>query len=253
MSKTPPPFVESFHWAGWEVWSAWDHPRQRRWQEWLECNRSALFNPPQLLKEDHRSRVAIFTDADGLKWVAKRFLLQESWWWFQLTSICFHSLGELAFLNTYYLYRDGFLTPIPSLLLQRKGRLRVLASLLVYSYLEGYPVTIRDEGSIVKLLYRLHQSNWICRDPHPGNFLKVPDGLAILDPVRFLRTRSPYLKAYDLVLLSHDLPHAFPLYSQYDPIGNWFQLARIGHKGVQGYRMVKHTIQRLLGYSPEGR
>ncbi|MFN3821992.1 MAG: hypothetical protein ACK4OO_06620 [bacterium] len=241
---------QSFRIKDWTIWWVDPHPSGLSWDKWADDNWASIFNPSTLFKDDHRSRVGVFRDKDGKIWVSKHFLLQERWWWFRVTSIWFPSLGWIAFSNIYSLERDGFFTTTPALLIERRLRGMVVNSILVYPYIEGELPQEKDGEMIVDLIYQLHMKNWVCRDPHPLNFLKTNRGLVILDPLRFTRTRSRYLKAYDVVLIRNDISQAFEIYSRFHGMNGWFLLALGGHQLVRGYRRVKHFLQALVGYSP---
>ncbi len=204
-----------------------------------------LNQPDSVLKHDHRSQVGLI-EIDGIKYIIKKFILQESWWWFQLTSLWFPTLGELACRNAFRLLKNGLLTPKPTLLLQKVKNGFVIDCWLVYGYLDGKPASVSDAKLIVNFIQRMHKVNLIHRDPHPGNFIKTDSGLATLDPLRICSTTSKYMKAYDIVLLENDIPEAPDIYGL-NELGLYFRLAKFGHNLVRLYRKLKYLFRQILG------
>jgi len=206
--------------------------------------------PDQVLKDDHRSKVLLI-DLEGVPYIVKIFVLQKTWWWFRLTSLLFPTIGEIACENAVALNEVGLLTPSPSLLLQKRRFGMVIESLLVYPYLPGRTATIKDAGEIIEFVHRMHDSNWIHRDPHPANFLMTGTGLATIDPVRAKRSRSKYLKAYDVMLMEHDMPAAPALYGK-ESLGIHYVLAKAGHDFIRFYRKSKKQLRSILGLGKSG-
>jgi serine/threonine protein kinase len=112
--------------------------------------------------------------------------------------------------------------------------------------MEGAALSEDDDAEIVSFVKNMHGAGWVHRDPHPANFIRTDQGVATIDPIKVRQTRSPYLRAYDVVLMEHDMPNATELYGRSELHG-WYHLARIGHGLLCGYRLVKHALQRLLG------
>lgn len=204
-----------------------------------------LNKPDAVLKHDHRSQVGL-VHLNGVKYVVKSFILQESWWWFQLTSARFPTLGEVACQNARLLAANGLLTPQPVLLMQRTKNGLVNDCRLVYRYLEGRTATNADAADIIDFIRRMHAANLIHRDPHPNNFIKTDKGLAALDPLRIRSSRSRYLKAYDVMLLEHDIPSAPDIYNR-GRLGFQFHLAKLGHNSVRVYRRSKLRLRKIFG------
>jgi len=201
--------------------------------------------PENILKYDHRSQVELMS-VDGTPYIVKKFTLQRTWFWFQLTSTAFPTLGEVACLNAIELAKVGLPTPSPSLLMQRIEQGMVVESWLVYRYLEGISASPEDSVQIVDYVRKMHAKGWIHRDPHPANFLITDQGVATIDPIRARKTKSRYLQAYDLLLMSHDLPDAVELYGR-DKLGIWLNLAALGHSMVRTYRNIKRGLRRIVG------
>lgn len=125
-------------------------------------------------------------------------------------------------------------------------------SLLIYPYLSGTAATVSDTKSIVAFVHKMHDADWVHRDPHPANFLVTPTGLATIDPVRARKTRSKYLKAYDVMLMEHDMPDARELYGR-ESLGVLFAMAQRGHDLVRFYRKSKKIIRRSARFGTNGR
>lgn len=203
-----------------------------------------LENPERILKQDHRSFVGVFT-VNKEQYIVKKFTLQNTWLWFQITSVFSPTLGEITCRNGLNLNDEGFLTPRPAMLMQLIKHGMVKDCWLVYRFLAGDPLTPADDREIVDYIRRLHQAGWIHRDPHPANFIKTGQGIAMLDPIRAKRSRNRYLRAYDVVLMSHDVPDAPVLYGRQD-LGYWYRLAQVGHNIIRLYRWLKHKSRALL-------
>ncbi len=208
-------------------------------------------NPQQVLKHDHRSEVGIFT-VDNTPFIVKKFTIQDSWLWFQLTSILFPTVGEIAFRNGVDLSEAGLLTPRPTLLVQCEKNGMITKSWLAYRFMEGDLLNNDDVQEIVTFIKQMHRLGWVHRDPHPANFLRTSEGIATIDPIKARRRRNPYMKAYDVVLLSHDMPSAPMLYGL-DELGIWWGLAKFGHQTIRNYRNIKQQVRKKLGLSGSGR
>jgi len=216
--------------------------------EWAKTTAAYLINinaPDRVLKHDHRSLVEL-VHIGGAPYIVKKFTLQRTWFWFQLTSTAFPTLGEIACSNALALSQIGLMTPRPSLLMQRVEQGMVVESWLVYPYLDGRPATVADAPELVAYVKRMHEAGWIHRDPHPGNFIITDSGLATLDPIKARRNGNRYLKAYDVVLMANDYPEAIQLYGR-ERLGPWLPLARSGHSIVRYYRKTKRGIRRIMG------
>lgn len=231
---------------GWQV-SLWQNGRTGPvvTPEELASFITRLENPERIIKHDHRSSVGLVHHR-GATYVIKKFTSQQCWFWFQWTSLLFPALGEVACRNAHELNRSGILTPHPVMLLQRIHRRIVTVSWIVYPYLNGQPAAAQDAEDIVRFIRDMHAAGWIHRDPHPGNFLRTERGMATLDPLRAKPSRSRYLKAYDVILLEHDIPNAAAIYGP-ELLGFWTILARTGHNLVRGYRIAKYGLRGLLG------
>lgn len=201
--------------------------------------------PSRVLKHDHRSQVELL-EAAGETYILKKFTLQRTWLWFQLTSLIFPTLGEVACKNAIDLIDAGVTTPRPLLLLQKLEKGMVVESWQLYRFLDGEPLSYADAAEIVDFVRRMHCLNWVHRDPHPGNFLRIEGGIATLDPVKARRSSGKFLKAYDVMLMEHDMPDAAEIYGR-EKLGVWLTLARLGHDGVRIYRSLKRTLRRLAG------
>ncbi len=206
-----------------------------------------LENPDVILKHDHRSEVGTFT-IDSVRYVVKKFTLQRTRLWFRLASLLFSTLGEIACRKSFNLATDGISTPKPVLLMQQTRNRMVVSSWLVYRFVEGQTLTSKDAADIVSFVKSMHRNGWVHRDPHPANFIRTTKGIVTLDPIRVCSTRSRYLRAYDVVLMEHDMPSAPDLYGRME-LGFWFPLAITGHKLVRFYRAVKYGLRRLFGLS----
>jgi hypothetical protein len=215
------------------------------WREQFTVILPLLENPENVLKHDHRSLVGTVTVND-VRYVVKKFILQRTWLWFQFTSLFFATLGEVAFKNAVELSKLGILTPKPLLLMQKMMRGMVVECWLVYPFMEGDLVSEKDVKEIVGFVRRMHEAGWIHRDPHRANFIRTPLGLATIDPIRARQSNSRYLRAYDVMHMSHDMPSAPDVYGR-DKLGIYFKLAVAGHSGIRLYRLVKSGLRRLLG------
>jgi len=215
------------------------------WKNELSMIWSKLENPDVVLKHDHRSFVGIF-EVNNVRYVIKKFILQNTSFWFRLTSILFPSRGEIAARNGLELKKTGFLTPRPIILMQRVKNWMVMDSWLVYRFLEGEQMSAVNAVEIVSFVKKMHKAGWIHRDPHPANFIRTREGIAMLDPVRVCKLKNRYLRAYDVVHMCNDMPEAQSLYGR-DELGLWFYLAKAGQNIVRLYRVTKHTLKRVLG------
>jgi serine/threonine protein kinase len=238
--------ARSFQWSGWEITQFQGNGSmlESNWQERMVELFPRFQKPEAILKHDHRGLVGIF-NYDGVRYAIKQFTIQSTWLWFQLTSIMFPSLGEIAFRNAVGLLASGIATPTPVMLLQRRCGGMVKESWLIYRFLPGETLTPADGEEIVKCLKSMHLAGWIHRDPHPGNFLRTPEGIATVDPLKMRRSQSRYLQAYDLVLLAHDIPEAPQLYDTRS-LGRWFAVAKQGHRMLRVYRQGKQGIRKLF-------
>lgn len=209
-----------------------------------------LENPEAILKHDHRSLVGTITVA-GVSYVVKKFTVQSTRVFFKLTSLMFPTLGEIAYRNGLELEKSGLLTPLPTMLMQRFEKGMVVDSWLVYKYLDGDHLTKSDAADIVNFVKRMHHAGWVHRDPHPANFIRSDVGIATIDPLKARKTRSRYLRAYDVVLMEHDLPSALELYGSED-LGIWLLVAKAGHTFLRFYRQSKDAVRKLFGIKGRG-
>ncbi|MDP8240810.1 MAG: hypothetical protein P9X24_17115 [Candidatus Hatepunaea meridiana] len=202
-------------------------------------------NPDSILKHDNRSDVGTFK-IGGLRYVIKKFTFQSTNTWLRLTSVFFPTQGEIACRNSLEMASVGINTPQPALLMQRTRGKVVANSWLVYRFVEGQPLTKDNTEDIVEFVKNMHRSGWIHRDPHPGNFISTPEGIITIDPIKARQTNNHYLKAYDVVLMEHDMPAARDIYGR-NELGRWFTYAKAGHALLKFYRSLKYSIRRLLG------
>lgn len=228
----------------WNVACGWSHPYDAAFAQRLGEYVASLSGVEKVLKHDHRAEVGVF-HFEGTPYVLKKFTLQMTWVWFQLTSICFPSLGEIACINAMELSNAGILTPRPTLLLQKRKLGMIVESWLIYPYLEGTKVGLDSAAEIVRLVRRMHEAGWIHRDPHPDNFLMTPDGLATIDPIKARKSSRKYLQAYDVILLQNDLPDAIKLYNQ-PSLSRYYTRARRGHNFIKLYRDSKRKLRDIF-------
>ncbi len=242
----------SFSCSGWQITLYEDGtgPTGPDWEREMAAYISRFANPDSILKDDHRAMVGT-VDLDGVRYVVKKFTIQETWFWFRFTSLFFPTLGEIASRNGLRLSEAGILTPRPTLLMQRTRRGMVLESWLVYQFLEGQSLTADDVGDMVSFVKRMHQAGWVHRDPHPSNFIRTSQGVATIDPIKARHRPIPYLKAYDLVLMTRDMPSAPELYGR-NRLGFWYKVARCGHALLRFYRGLKHFARRSMGLPGSG-
>ncbi len=242
-----------FNHAGWQV-SVHENGVQPVGPDWVnEFSEllTKLENPDTVLKHDHRGEVGTFNIGE-IRYVIKKFTLQETRLWFRLASVFFPTLGEIACRNGLEMTSDGINTLRPVLLMQQTHNRMIVSSWLVYRFIEGRLMTEQDEEDIVTFVKGMHQSGWIHRDPHPGNFIRTPEGVATIDPIRARQSESRYLRAYDVVLMEHDMPEALDIYGR-EELGFWFTAAKTGHTLVRIYRHLKHGLRRILGIHNSGR
>jgi len=206
-----------------------------------------LTKPDEILKQDHRSEVGLVTIGE-VKYVIKKFTIQENWFWFQMTSLLFPTVGEIAFRNGIGLSESNIETPTPSLLLQQKKWGSIVKSWLVYPFMEGSSLSLSDGKSMVRFVKSMHTKGWIHRDPHPANFIRTTDCIATIDPIKARKRGGRYLMAYDIVLLSHDIPTAAEIYGK-DELGLWWNIATFGHQLIRIYRAIKHSIRSAFRIS----
>ncbi len=221
------------------------------WRNEMRTLLPRLETPEEIIKHDHRSEVGKIHIGE-VCYIVKKFTLQHSWVWFKLTSLFFPTLGEIAAKNGAALSESGVRTPRPSLLLQRSDKGMVNGSWLVYRYLKGDELKPSDVGDIVPFVKRMHQLGWVHRDPHPGNFIRTSEGLATLDPIKARRSTSPYLQAYDVVLMENSMPEAVDIYGR-EELGIYYALAHTGHTFIRKYRFIKRSIRNALGIRGSGK
>ena len=242
-----------FNQAGWQV-AVHENGFQPTGPDWVNQFSELLTrleNPDTVLKHDHRGEVGTF-DIDKIRYVIKKFTLQETRLWFRLSSMLFPTLGEIACRNGLELTSDGINTPRPVLLMQRTRNKMIVSSWLVYRFIEGGLMTEQDDEDIVMFVKGMHQSGWIHRDPHPGNFIRTLEGVATIDLIRARQSESRFLRAYDVVLMEHDMPDALDIYGRGE-LGFWFSAAKLGHSLVRIYRHLKHGLRHIIGISNSGR
>ncbi|NQT33640.1 hypothetical protein HQ587_00510 [bacterium] len=242
-----------FNQAGWQV-SVHENGFQPVGPDWVNEFSEMLIrleNPDTVLKHDHRGEVGTF-DIGEIKYVIKKFTLQETRLWFRLASVFFPTLGEIACRNGLEMASDGIKTPRPVLLMQQTHNRMIVSSWLVYRFIEGRSMTEQDGEDIVRFVKGMHKSGWLHRDPHPGNFILTPEGVATIDPIRARQSRNRYLRAYDVALMAHDMPDVLEIYGR-EELGFWFSAAKFGHSLVRTYRHLKHGLRRMLGIRNSGR
>ena len=236
-----------FRYSDWEVavHENGAQPKGSFWAEEFPQLLQKLENPDNILKHDHRGEVGTFT-AGNVKYVVKKFTFQSSRLMFRLSSVFFPSLGEIACRNGLDMASDGINTPRPVLLMQKQNNRMVVNSWLVYRFVDGELLTSKNAEEIVRFVKGMHAAGWVHRDPHPGNFIRTPDGVATLDPIKARQSVSPYLRAYDVVLMEHDMPAAVDIFGKYQ-LHFWYKLARTGHSILRFFRLTKHGLRRILG------
>ena len=233
--------------AGWqiEVHENGTHPAGPDWKREFSSLLQKLEHPECIIKHDHRGEVGTF-NVDGIRYVVKKFTFQSTRLWFRLVSVFFPTLGEIACKNGLGLNADGIQTPRPALLMQQLKNGMVTSSWLVYRFLDGEILSEDNADEIVPFVKYMHGAGWVHRDPHPANFIRTDQGVATIDPIKVRQTKNPFLRAYDVVLMEHDMPNAPELYGR-DELRSWYQIAKTGHWFVRFYRAIKHGLQRLLG------
>jgi len=204
-------------------------------------------NPTELLKQDHRSFVAIF-EHDNLRYVIKKFTLQNTWFWFRWTSVVFESLGEIAYRNSILMLEDGLLIPEPIMLCQKVSNLTISHSWMIYKYLDGEELGVAEMRDIVAFVKSMHHRGWVHRDPHPANFLRTTSTIATIDPIRARKSQSMYLRACDVLHMMRDNPIAGNLYND-DRLNFWLKIAQTKHNFLNIYRIVKYWLRSAFGYN----
>lgn len=233
-----------FRYSGWRV-SVHENgaePNGPDWQREFSSLLSKMENPDIILKHDHRAEVGTFNIGD-VRYVIKKFTQQNTRLWFRLTSVFFSALGEIACRNALEMDADGIYTTRPVLLMQQIHNRMVTSSWLVYRFIDGQFLTRDNAQDIVAFVKNMHHAGWVHRDPHPGNFIRTSNGIATIDPIKARHSRSRYLRAYDVVLMEHDIPSAPDIYGR-ENLGIWFFTAKIGHTLLKLYRALKYLLRR---------
>jgi len=235
--------------SGWEVevHENGAKPMGPAWDKEFATLLNKLERPDSIIKHDHRGEVGTFK-VGNIRYVIKKFTFQSTRFWFRLTSVFFPTLGEIACQNGLGLISDGINTPHPVILMQQKRNNMVVSSWLVYRFVEGEVLTCDHAREIVYFVKDMHESGWVHRDPHPANFIRTTEGVATIDPIKVRHSNSRYLKAYDVVLMEHDMPETLDIYGR-EELGAWYSAAKAGHTFIRIYRSVKNGLRSLLGIS----
>ncbi len=215
------------------------------WINRIEHLNALIAKPDLQFKEDHRSKVCLFS-FDGVRYIGKEFTLQKTWFWFKFTSLLFRSLGEVAWFNSLELISDGIPVPEPELLMQRIRWGMVVESRMIYRFVDGKLLTTEDGSDIVEFVRKMHSAGWIHRDPHPANFIRTEKGVVMIDPIRARRSKCAFFHAYDAVLVARDIPNVRKFYG-IKVFGLWYSLARIRHRMMGLYRKIKYFLRRTAG------
>ncbi|HHE46261.1 MAG TPA: hypothetical protein ENL08_00985 [Bacteroidetes bacterium] len=239
--------------SGWEVevHENGAKPVGPAWDKEFSSLLVRLEKPDRILKHDHRGEIGTLEIGD-VRYVVKKFTFQSTRLWFRFSSVFLPTLGEIACRNSLSLASDGIATPLPVLLMQQKRNNMVVSSWLVYRFMEGEILTSDNVHEIVDFVKGMHESGWVHRDPHPANFIRTENGIATLDAIKVRHSRSRYLRAYDVILMEHDMPSAPDIYGR-DELGLWYFGAKAGHNCIRIYRVIKNGLRKMLGFSRRDR
>ncbi len=204
-----------------------------------------------VLHESQRGRARVVEHARA-RLVIKHSFLERTSRWRRLVSLGRPAEGMRAFRNLQRL-RDAK-APVPEPIFGLELRRWGLAadSWHAYCHLEGRPASVKDATRLVGALVALHARGWIHRDPHIGNFLVRDEDVLFLDCSRARPSRSPYSRAFDLVLLEkccRGLGH----HERVLPVdGTLIGLARIHSRALVAWRETKRWVRSVFGRSKQG-
>jgi tRNA A-37 threonylcarbamoyl transferase component Bud32 len=200
-----------------------------------------LQSPEKVLQENSRGAVYLI-HYQGQRFIAKRSKRQEQRKWIQFTSLYRGGEGARTLRNLARLYELGLPVSEPVLTLEERRYGCVVASWIVYCYVEGDACTCADAPDIAELLQQIHSVGWVHRDPHVKNFLKHDDQLFMIDFARARPWPRRYAQMYDVVLLNNCCPGSL---SDYGIAASypWYRLAKAQNNLVKFWRRLKRVIR----------
>jgi tRNA A-37 threonylcarbamoyl transferase component Bud32 len=206
----------------------------------------ALADAGQPIHDTPRNLVLV-TQAPGARLVVKRSRRQERSRWIRVTSLWRPGEGVRGFDLLARLAADGLPVPEPVAAFDTRHRGLVVASHLVYAFVEGEPCTCADAPAIALVLRAMHARGWVHGDPHARNFLHARDGVVLLDCVSARRRATRFARAYDFVLLRKCCPGWRPSAEAGLEEDAWFRLAALGSRTMVAWRWLKARLRPHKG------
>ncbi|MBM3285894.1 MAG: hypothetical protein FJY88_00870 [Candidatus Eisenbacteria bacterium] len=226
---------------GWLVRAAPGHERLARLL--------TRFTPPpppvEPLRDDYRSYVGVF-EVEGRRVVAKSPRMKNRASWNRLTTLLRTGESTATVTACLAVRSDGI--PVPEYIcsLERRSLGMIVDSWMFYLFVPGVPCGSDQYGLVVESLASLHRAGWVHGDPHIANFLRVGDGVQILDcrprPARF----GSLSECYDFVRLVNSEPDLAPhLGSRARTLP--YRVARAYDRAIHGWRDVKREVRSGIG------
>ncbi len=185
--------MNHFDYQGWQVTSLKEEGETRTVME-------RVFDPSDrtVLKNDHNSHVYRIpyspTDLVAKYPTARNRRLWERW-----CTLFRTGKAMRAWQGMYKLQQLGFDVPTPILTATKRKWGMIIDSFLVYEFVDGEPVSNKDEKLIDQILMRLHKAGYLRHDASAHNYLTLKDRVVMIDTT----LRQPHAFKQAQFLMEH--------------------------------------------------
>lgn len=172
--------------------------------------------------------------------------------WERFTSLWRGSEARRIFDSMHRLRDLGFEGPTPVLYAETRAHLMVQSSFIIYVFLPGRPVEVKDLGQVCGALTELHRHGWTRNDAKAANFLMLDEHSVGWIDFKLKRPRllKNWWTAMELAQFASDSPEALTWLENNQRLTPVFAAARRVHFILQQLRDLRRKIKHRVKPQP---